>query len=61
MGLFTGVVDDSDVPEPGQPAQQGQAADCIVRGAAAGVAIHWAVKPGAEERLWDAPGIEAGH
>lgn len=58
---LTSVVDDGDVPEADQPAQQGQAADRVVGGAASGVAKHWAVKSGAEECLWDAPGVEAGH
>lgn len=58
---LTGVVDDGDVSEADEPSQQGQAADRVVGGAASGVAKHWAVEPGAEECLWDAAGVEAGH
>lgn len=59
--MLTGVMDDHDVPEADQPAQQGQAAYRVVRGAASGVAEHWAVKFGAEEGLGHAAGVEAGH
>ncbi len=61
MVVLTSMMHDNDGRGVEKPTEQGDAADCVVGGAAACVADYSSGETGTEVVLGDAAGVEAGH